>query len=261
MRSTQLILAESLASARSARTEPYNRETFVGQVVRLIVPDGRDAGGLRPESFLVEQVPNWNLRTHFHLQHQFQLFVAGGGWLGRNPIAPLTVHYATPHSAYGPLLAGEQGISYLTMRVVSDPGAWYLPESRARLRTDGPKRQVHAHPSVVRGADALRTLADAEAETLIPLAEDGLGAWIVRLPPHARTPAPAGAPLGAGRFHVVTQGGAAFPSGSETALATVFASAEDGFDLQAGPDGAEIVVMQFPAMAVEGAVCGSPQAA
>jgi hypothetical protein len=130
----------------SARADPSARRDvrktqFVGSVTELILPvEGRPAP--RPQAFLVEQSPNWQLPVHFHLEHQFQVFVAGGGSIGRQPISLLDVHYASPHSGYGPLVSGDAGVSYLTLRAVGDTGAWYLPEMRDKcLRI--PKVQAH----------------------------------------------------------------------------------------------------------------------
>ena len=223
---------------------------FVGDVTDLIVPE--DAAVVpRPQSFLVEQVPRWTLPTHFHLRPQFQRFVAGGGTIGKAPIDPLTVHYASAHSGYGPLVSGDEGISYLTMRAVSDTGAWYLPEQREHLKLRIKKQQKHAHPSSEVSADDLRKLAAATEETLIPCDEGGLASWVLRLPPNTRAKSPAGADQGGGRFYVVTKGSLRLSADEMQGLATVFVSPEETLDLEAGADGVEVVVLQFPAAALQ----------
>ena len=57
------------------------------------------AADLSPTVFLVEQPPNVSLRTHFHRQNQFQLFVRGDGTIGRHRLQALMVHYAGAYSA------------------------------------------------------------------------------------------------------------------------------------------------------------------
>lgn len=61
---------------------------------------GRDPEN-SPTVFLVEQAPHVSLRTHFHRQNQFQLFVRGGGRLGPHDVSALTVHYAGAYTGYG----------------------------------------------------------------------------------------------------------------------------------------------------------------
>jgi hypothetical protein len=166
------------------------KPTFVGAVTDLIVPDD-SAPAPRPQAFLVEQTANWTLPTHFHQEHQFQVFVAGGGTIGRNPVEKLAVHYASPHTGYGPLVSGAKGIAYLTLRAVGDTGAWYLPEQRESLLLRIRKQQAHAVPAASISAPDLKALAEPFQETLIEPQEGGLAAWLVRLPAGGAAPVPA----------------------------------------------------------------------
>jgi hypothetical protein len=246
-----VIQQQTLERARPA-IRPVNKPQFIGQVTDLIVPQ-QSSPAPRPQAFLVEQVPHWTLPAHFHQEHQFQLFVAGSGALGKRPIEHLAVHYAAPHSAYGPLISGEQGIAYLTLRAVGDTGAWYihLPEHREQLIPRIAKRQLHGAPSAPIDAAALAALTGPQQETLIDLAEEGTGAWLMRLPPGACALPPAGAERGAGRFYVVTQGSLRTPTEELAALATLWAAPSDGLELQSGAQGLELVIVQFPAEAAE----------
>lgn len=102
--------------ARVAATRRTNvKPQFAGYVTDLILPESD--GGEWSQAFLVEQTANWTLPTHFHLEHQFQVVVAGGGNLEPLSIAPLTLHYASPHSAYVPLVPGAEGISQGALRI------------------------------------------------------------------------------------------------------------------------------------------------
>ena len=227
-----------------ARRRTVNKPQFVGFVTDMIVPQQGPAP--RPQAFLVEQQPDWTLPTHFHQEHQFQVFVAGGGIFGRKPIPRLAVHYAAPHTGYGPLLSGGAGLSYLTLRAVGDTGAWYLPERReANLRTQ--KRQAHGAPAQELGPEALAGLPVPVQETLIGPEADGLAAWLLRLPAHGSASEPPGAEAGGGRFYVVTQGSLCLPDAEVEALATIWADAASALQLRAGRAGAEVVVLQFPA--------------
>lgn len=248
-----MVLSQTLARAQAHR-RAVNKPQFKGTVVDLIgtgLVTSEHCSEPTPQAFLVEQPPHWNLQTHFHLRHQFQVVVRGSGTLGRHEVGLLAIHYASAHSGYGPLLAGPEGLAYLTLRVVSDTGAWYLPDAREHLKLRIPKQQLHATPSSTLDADGLRALGQSRQETLIEPAASGLAAWLLRLPPGAQCDAPSGAESGAGRFHVVTQGSLRVGDDELEGLALVYTARDDAFSLQAGAGGAEVLVLQFPASALQ----------
>lgn len=240
-----------MAGARPSRRDKV-LPTFVGSVTDLIVADNASPAP-RPQAFLVEQSPNWTLPVHFHQEHQFQVFVAGSGRIGRNPIERLAIHYASPQSGYGPLVSGDQGISYFTLRAVGDTGAWYLPEQREQLMLRIKKQQAHAAPPAAIDDAALQALPAPTTQTLIEPHDGGLAAWLVRLGAGQNAPAPqqAFAAQGGGRFYVVTQGSLLSMNATLPPLSTVFVSRDEAYGLQAGPEGAEALVLQFPAAAAD----------
>jgi hypothetical protein len=242
-----MTLQQSLEKVRTSRRR-VQLPHFRGLVTDLIdAPMGSKLP--RPQAFLVEQDPHWTLPTHFHQEHQFQLFVGGKGSMGRHRLPPLAVHYASPHSAYGPLISDATGIAYLTLRAVSDRGAWVLPDKRADLLTRIAKQQIHAAPGHAMDTTALRQLRAPELETLIAAQAGGPGAWVLRLPPHAHGMAPAPSPASAGRFHVITQGGIRSSQSPLEALAVLWTDPAEEAPMQAGPNGAEVVIMEFPEQA------------
>ncbi|MSQ58025.1 MAG: hypothetical protein EXR35_11225 [Limnohabitans sp.] len=242
-----MITQQSLSRARPQQRHVV-KPKFEGIITDLIYHD--DTSPLpRPQSFLVEQDPHWVLQTHFHQEHQFQVFVAGSGTIGKNPLTKLAVHYASPHSAYGPLIAGDEGISYFTLRAVGDVGAWYIPDARKHLSTRAPKQQAHGAPSSIVDADELLKLKSVVQEEIITLNEQGLGAWLMRLPPHAKAPAPELANTGGGRFYVITLGSLISEGEEMEGLATVFATPDEDIVLQAGDKGLEVLILQYPKVA------------
>lgn len=234
---------EGVVATRRTNVKPQ----FAGHVTDLLLPE--PDGGDRSQAFLVEQTAHWTLPTHFHLEHQFQVFVAGRGALGRHAVVPLTVHYASPHSAYGPLVSGSEGISYLTLRAVADTGAWYLPESRGKLKTHIPKRQEHGAPTLYVTPADLLTLAAPTQDTLISPDDSGLGAWLLRLPPHQVAPSPRHE-HGGGRFHVVTKGSLRIASDQLPALGIAFVARGELPPIEAGAAGAEVIILQYPEAAL-----------
>lgn len=235
------------ARADAAARRDVRKPQFVGSVTELILPEAGTPAP-RPQAFLVEQSAHWTLPPHFHQEHQFQVFVAGSGTLGKRPIQHLEVHYASPHAGYGPLISADAGVSYLTLRAVGDTGAWYLPEERANnLRV--PKVQAHAAPAEPMTAEALRALAAPALETLVEPRPGGLAAWLVRLGAGQRCPQPPGASEGGGRFVVATQGSLELDGAHLAGLAVAWVSPEETVELAAGGAGLEAVILQFPAEA------------
>jgi hypothetical protein len=199
-----------------------------------------------PQAFLIEQDPNTVIRPHFHVQDQFQVVAEGGGTLGRHAVAPIHVHYASRHTGYGPITAGSMGLSYFTFRAVTTPYAYFLPESRDRMR-NLPKRNVLGTPVVLSGAATLSARNEVTIEAIIDPQPDGVAACLVRLPPNATFLPPAWT-SGADRFCLVCEGVLVAHNDRLPRFATAFASAgERDFELMAGDEGLEALVLRFPA--------------
>jgi len=242
-----MIHAATLDEARPSRVE-RRIDTFEGHVTDFIATFEKRAPG--PQAFLVEQNPNWVTPTHFHLEHQFQVIVGGSGSLGRTPVEPFAVHYAAPETGYGPITAGPDGIAYLTLRAEGDTGAWYLhkPGVRERMRAGLKREQQHGAPSEAVRATPLTDLKSPVSEALIAPRADGLGAWLLRLPPNQSSQVLASAPHG-GRHYVVTAGLVHLGDRSLDALSVAFADPGENCELTAGPSGADLLVLQFPLQA------------
>lgn len=198
-----------------------------------------------PTIFLVEQPPHGVLRTHFHRQNQFQVFVDGSGAIGPSEIRPFTVHYAGAYTGYGPLVAGPSGLKYFTIRPVFDEGALYVDSDRgAMLR--GPKRHATSPAMPASNAVDRRTLAAPVCEEVIPVGDDGMGARLLRLPPGAlaRTAFPAAAD---GTFAMVLDGAVEYDGGVLQRFESLFVSTEAEWPVaRAGADGADVLFMFVP---------------
>ncbi|MGE0717649.1 MAG: hypothetical protein AB7P02_19535 [Alphaproteobacteria bacterium] len=198
-----------------------------------------------PVGYLIEQEPNSTIRPHFHQANQFQVIVAGGGHLGKQAIQPVTVHFAAAWTPYGPILSQEDGLFYFTLRDAWDPGARFMPESRADLPKVA-RRHVTAAPEPSVGADALRDLAAAERRTVVEMEDDGLGAWIHRVPPGGAWEGPDPA-TGGGQFHLLLAGEASVGGRTLDGFATIHVGTDDPAPaLSATAAGAEVLVLQFP---------------
>jgi quercetin dioxygenase-like cupin family protein len=198
---------------------------------------GRPGGDKQaPQAFLVEQDPGSVILPHFHERDQFQVVVDGSGSLGRHEVRPISVHYASRHTGYGPITAGPDGLWYFSLRALTDPGARFLPEEREKLER-GPKLNLLADPV---------TQGDARLEEVIAPRPDGIAAWMLRLAPGARLEPPAHA--GGPRYYVVVSGEMLVDAALLPRLATVFVSAgETRFKASAGGAGLEALALQYPA--------------
>jgi hypothetical protein len=196
-----------------------------------------------PQSFLVEQDADSVILPHFHLQDEFQVVVQGGGSLGRHPVRPLSVHFASAHTGYGPIASGPEGLWYFTLRPRMDSGAKFLPEARDEMRK-GPKRQVLGAALDVSEDCSRRT--QVQCEEALPPQTDGLGGWMLRIAPNGSIAAPAH-PGGLGRFYVVAAGQAQIAGETLGRWATVFVTQdEEPVEVHAQGEGAEVLVLQFP---------------
>jgi hypothetical protein len=203
-----------------------------------------------PHAFLVEQDPDTTIESHFHQQNQFQVIVGGRAMLGRHAVAPLLVHYAGAYTGYGPIVSGSDGLHYLTLRPAQDPGAQFLPGARGRLLR-GPKRHFSSEPIATLDAAALRALAAPRTEEILAPQADGLAVLLYRLPPgavaHGIDPA-----TGAGQY-LMAAGGSFVHGGRVLGVPeTLFITPDEAAPaITAGPDGAEVLLLQFPPLASE----------
>src|SRR3954467_1155964 len=103
-----------------------------------------------PQATMSDLNANETIVPHFHGVSMFQLFVAGSGTIGSRGqvLEPLTVQFKDHHTAYGPIVSGPQGLSFVALRMytgnseptyLSNPGAREkLQPSRRRNLTSDP---------------------------------------------------------------------------------------------------------------------------
>ena len=243
-----MIRGESYEQAKGRRTN-IDKATFQGFKTDYFNTSKEEVRPA-PQAFLIDQVPNWTLPVHYHTEHQFQVIARGSGTLGRHQLSPFAIHYTSPESGYGPIVSAQDGLSYFTLRAVSDSGAWYLPESRELMKKGLDKKQVTVGAPPLSDDAARMARREAAVETMIEPQGNGLAAWFVRVPPNGRVAAPVAA-NGAGRFHVVASGTLIADGQRYGSLSSVWVSAdESGFEIVAGEDGLEVMVMQYPGEAL-----------
>ena len=204
-----------------------------------------------PMGFLIEMTPDSVLPPHFHPVDQFQVFVSGSGLLGKHGAAPLSVHYADRHTAYGPITAGPQGVAYFTLRARNDARGMFLHKPGAREQLRPSKRRFRLVENIVLAVPpVLMELPASTTENLMPDEEGGLAAYMMRLGAgqSAQGPSPVGSD---GQFYLIVSGGLSNSGGDSGVELPVWSMLYAGPDdaapvLHAGAAGCEVLVMQFP---------------
>ncbi|MCB1744127.1 MAG: hypothetical protein KDK91_27395 [Gammaproteobacteria bacterium] len=238
--------ADSRAKTIDVLGESYVLRGYMGHAPkRGTYVEGNEANdNPLPQGFLVDQPAGAITHPHFHESDQFQVFVAGDGYFGKKPARPLTVQYANGHTPYGPIVAGEHGIRYFTLRKRWDPGAKYMPKMRDKL-VRGRQRQFLAPEVPLSDQDTLKARRDSSLDVFIGPEDDGLLGAILRLGPNQSARAPdAGA--GDGQYMLVVNGSLRHADQLLPVLSCEYAYADEGSPLvQAGPDGLELLILRF----------------
>ena len=202
-----------------------------------------------PQAFRLDLNAHQKLDSHFHIVDQFQVFIAGSGTIGRNEVQLVTVHYADHHTGYGPLIAGAQGLSYLTLRSKTDAGLVYLNTPNIREKLKPTKRRHRVSPQVTLSIDpVLRSRETISVESVIEEEPggDGMNVKVIRLGANmtAQSPDPG---EGGGQYLIVLNGSLLLEGKTYDPYSLVFVrSTDEAPILAAGEGGLEIMVTQFP---------------
>jgi rubredoxin len=199
-----------------------------------------------PMAFLAEGSAHRVLRAHFHSVDQFQVMYNGSGTLGKHPAAPGVVHFSRAYTPYGPITYSEKGLGFITLRAHRDPGAQYLPESREVLEkvTDRTPWQITVAPDFdfspgERGV-AMKALDGFSGHA------DGLAAWSFKMSAGAKAFAPDPS-KGDGQYIIVMKGSVQHEGKLKKDLAIIWVAKNEGpFELLAGPEGLEGLILNFP---------------
>lgn len=215
-----------------------------------------------PQLLLVEQpVPGSTVLSHYHSQDQFQVFLDGTGKLGRHAVGPFTLHYTSRYTGYGPIVAGDEGLSYYVLRPSYDTlgtGQYLVkPETLEALKKHpGPRKSILT-PPIEPVPESLRTLAAMTVNRLIEGAEDreaerGLLAQVVCLGPDMEFSGPDPA-SGGGQMLLVIAGSIEHADAPLYPRAGIALTREEPpLRIRALGDGAQLLFLQYPQRAPEG---------
>jgi hypothetical protein len=128
----------------------------------------REVTGGGPTSYLVDVPEGYEIPPHFHGVNQYQVVVRGVAKLGKHPMRSGDFHYADRHTPYGPIIAGEGGMAFFTLRQDAYSGFHEMPGARYLM-------QPGAHRTFVQRVDpdAPRERSAVELEAL----DDGTASY------------------------------------------------------------------------------------
>ncbi len=194
-----------------------------------------------PQAFLVERpYAGARINPHFHDVDQFQVVVKGDGRIGKKEVRPITFQYADAYTPYGPIVARDDGISFFTLRNIASGGHFVMPGSK-HLMACRAGRNIAGVFEV--GKRRMKNGEVAQEPLMEPQA-DGVDAVGIRMGANAQAQAPTSA--GGGQYILVCAGTLLQDGKEMTADSLMRVEAgEPAPLLQAGPDGAEVLVMQF----------------
>jgi hypothetical protein len=221
------------------------------------LPDGSTTGQVPegPQAHLAIQGSETTpLPTHFHGVDQFQVFVRGGGVVGRHRVRRGVAHYADADTVYGPLCPGDEGMAYLTLRPAHDPGASFMPGARDVLAQ---RLSRSPRPPASRRNVSVDLLDPASPEQADP--RGGLAPWIslltgddelrvalVTCPAH--TTIDTGAVGGAGAYLLVLAGSVDSEAGRADAGALAWIPPNGSASGRTGSSGCRLALLQFPSI-------------
>jgi hypothetical protein len=249
-----ILTADSVAVTRANRRRTANgwHTTFIGQNRNTLKEGERPPADetLYPMAFLVEKDKAAVVKPHFHQADQYQVVVQGAGRLGIHDVATVAVHYTDAYSAYGPIVAADEGVSWFTLRNAWDPGARYMPQHRQQLREARARyhhREATCGPVPPLSDTELAKLQGASEMALIEATSDGLGTWRYTIAANGSITGHDPA-TGGGQFWLVTAGTARVSCGELLPVnSCIFAAPDDlAVEFFAGPGGADLLCMQFP---------------
>ncbi|MFN7091375.1 MAG: hypothetical protein ACK4P4_12545 [Allorhizobium sp.] len=201
------------------------------------------------QAFRIDMSSDMVLESHFHIVDQFQIFMAGSGTIGRDQAHMITAHYADHHTGYGPLVAGTQGMSYLTLRSKTDAGLVKLSEPDVRDRLKPTKRRHRVSSAVTLSIPpVLKHLEEVKVETVMEekLGDEGMTVKVYRMGAGHETPAPL--TEGTGGYYIIVMNGSLIIAGTELRpWSLLFVRHTDAPPMmKAGEEGLEAMVSVFP---------------
>lgn len=194
-----------------------------------------------PQAFLVDRLyPGARIDPHFHDIDQFQVVVEGSCTMGKKAAGPVTFQYADAYTPYGPIVGAPQGFAFFTLRPIASGGFFAMPGNRHNMK-------CRAGRNIAGQFDTDRARPEPGAvvrEALMADQSDGVNALGIRL--GAAAVAQGLDTDAGGQYYLVCEGQVTHNDKVLPRRSVLYAAAgETPPTLQAGADGADVLVVQF----------------
>jgi len=203
-----------------------------------------------PQALMTQMGSNETILPHFHGVAQFQIFPSGAGMMGKTEVRPLMLQYKDHHSAYGPLIAGPHGLTFIALRNrIGDSAPVYLSKPGYKEKLKPSKRRNWISPHIALSTRPVLQFRKEPAWEPVFEPEkikDELSAQLLRLGSgmSAMGPDPA---IGGGYYVFVANGSMEVQDRTLPVSSLVFVEpGEAAHEIKAGRVGLEALVMQFP---------------
>jgi len=203
-----------------------------------------------PQALITEMNADETILPHFHGVTQFQIFPCGSGKMAKQEVSPLMLQYKDHHAAYGPLVAGPNGLTFIALRKeTGDSAPVYLskPGFREKLKPSK-RRNWLSSPISLSTRPVLEYRTEVSWEPLFDQDKivDELSAHMLRIGSNMLFDGPN--PKNSAGYYVFVANGSLDIKGEIYPLwSLVFVDTnEKSFEIKAGKHGLEALVMQFP---------------
>jgi hypothetical protein len=202
-----------------------------------------------PQALMTQMSANETILPHFHGVAQFQIFPSGAGMMAKTEVRPLMLQYKDHHSAYGPLVAGPQGLTFIALRNrIGDSAPVYLSKPGYREKLKPSKRRNWVSPHIhLSTRPVLQFRKEVAWEPVFEQEiKDEMSAQLLRLGAGMSTMGPDNK-VGGGYYVFVANGSLERNGETLPEWSMVFVEpGEDAFEIKAGRVGLEALVMRFP---------------
>ncbi len=201
-----------------------------------------------PQALMTQMAANETILPHFHGVAQFQIFPSGAGMMAKTEVRPLMLQYKDHHSAYGPLVAGPQGLTFIALRNrIGDSAPVYLSKPGYREKLKPSKRRNWVSPQIsLSTRPVLQFRKEASWEPVFEQEiKDEMSAQLLRLGAGMSAMGPDNK-VGGGYYVFVANGSLEKEGATLPEWSMVFVEPnEDAFEIKAGRVGLEALVMRF----------------
>jgi hypothetical protein len=205
-----------------------------------------------PQATMSEMNANETIVPHFHGVTQFQIFAAGYGKIGRggDTLQPLTLQYKDRHTAYGPVVAGPHGLTFMALRIkTGDSAPVYLDKPGYRDKLKPSKRRNLISPPVGLSIEpVMQYRQEAVWEPLFAERDikDEMAAHMLRLGAGMAATGPD--PQQSGGYYLFVANGSLNWAGKSYPRwsMVVVEPNDDAVEFRAGDTGLEVLVLQYP---------------